>query len=81
MQEYMTVQQVMKEIKARARSTVTRMIKEGKLDADHIPGHGWLVRKKSVSAMLQAESQIKTRVGRPRGQAVEPPTHGRRNAS
>lgn len=80
MKDYMTVQQVMQQIRARARSTITRMIEQGKLEADLIPGHGWLVRRKSVAKMLEKEAGSKSRVGRPRGQPVESETHGRRNA-
>jgi hypothetical protein len=72
---YMTVRQVMGEINARAASTVTRLIydedkprPEGKrLAGTLIPGHGWMIQKKSVAAFIAEEAARPVGVGFPRG--------------
>lgn len=72
---YMTVRQVMGEINARAASTVTRLIydedkprPEGKrLAGTLIPGHGWMIQKKSVAAFIAEEAARPAGVGFPRG--------------
>ena len=72
---YMTVRQVMAEIGARAPSTVTRLVydedkprPDGKLLAGTlIPGHGWMIQRKSVAKFLEEESSRPTGVGFPRG--------------
>ena len=72
---YMTVRQVMDQIKARAASTVTRLAydeekprPEGKrLAGVLIPGHGWMISRKSVEAFLLEESSRRPGVGFPRG--------------
>ncbi len=56
----MTVREVMDAINARAKSTVTRLIESGVLEAEELPGHGWLVSRTSVSRFL-------TPGGRPAG--------------
>lgn len=70
--EYMTVQEVMTAIDARAPSTVTRLIKtdenpDGVLVGEKIPGHGWLIRRSSVTKFCQREAKAPRRVGFPRG--------------
>lgn len=70
--DYMTVQEVMAEINARAPSTVTRLIKtpenpDGPLVGEKIPGHGWLIRRSSVSKFCQRDAKAPRRVGFPRG--------------
>lgn len=70
--DYMTVQEVMAEIEARAPSTVTRLIRtaenqSGPLVGEKIPGHGWLIRRSSVAKFLQSEAKQARRVGFPRG--------------
>lgn len=70
--EYMTVQEVMAEIDARAPSTVTRLIKtkenpDGPLIGEKIAGHGWLIRRSSVAKFCQREAKAARRVGFPRG--------------
>lgn len=70
--DYMTVQEVMAEIDARAPSTVTRLIRtreneDGPLIGEKIAGHGWLIRRSSVARFLQAEAKRARRVGFPRG--------------
>jgi hypothetical protein len=72
---YMTVRQVMKEIGARAPSTVTRLIydedkprPDGKrLAGTLIPGHGWMIQRKSVAAFKAEEAARPPGVGFPRG--------------
>jgi hypothetical protein len=72
---YMTVRQVMKEIGARAASTVTRLVydeekprPEGKrLAGTLVPGHGWFIQRKSVAAFLEEEAAKPAGVGFPRG--------------
>jgi hypothetical protein len=72
---YMTVRQVMEEIGARAPSTVTRLVydedkprPEGKrLAGTLIPGHGWMIQRKSVAKFLEEESSRPAGVGFPRG--------------
>jgi hypothetical protein len=72
---YMTVRAVMKEIGARSASTVTRMAYDeekprpaGKrLAGTLIPGHGWMIQRKSVAAFLQEEAAKPQGVGFPRG--------------
>jgi hypothetical protein len=70
--EYMTVQEAMAEINARAPSTVTRLIRtednqDGPLVGEKIPGHGWLIRRSSVAKFLAREAKAERRVGFPRG--------------
>jgi hypothetical protein len=70
--EYMTVQEVMAEIEARAPSTVTRLIKtdenpDGPLIAEKIAGHGWMIRRSSVAKFCQREAKARRKVGFPRG--------------
>jgi len=70
--DYMTVQEVMLEINARAPSTVTRLIRtknneDGPLLGEKIPGHGWLIRRSSVAKLLAREAKVERRVGYPRG--------------
>lgn len=70
--EYMTVQEVMAAIDARAPSTVTRLIKtktnqNGVLEGEKIPGHGWLIRRASVAKFCKREAKSPRRVGFPRG--------------
>lgn len=65
--ELMTVQQVMAEIGARAPSTVTRLIKAGRLNATRLGAMGWLVYRDSVKAFLEAERKRGPTVGFPRG--------------
>jgi hypothetical protein len=72
---YITVRQVMKEIGARAPSTVTRLVydedkprPEGKrLAGTLIPGHGWMIQRKSVAKFLEEEAARPAGVGFPRG--------------
>lgn len=72
---YMTVRQVMQAINARAPSTVTRLVydedkpkPEGKrLAGTLIPGHGWMIQRKSVAKFLEEESARPAGVGFPRG--------------
>jgi len=94
---YMTVRQVMQEIGARAPSTVTRLAydedkprPEGKrLAGTLIPGHGWMIQRKSVAKFLEEESSRPAGVGFPRGRdrsgqdedvVAEPPKKSRRAA-
>lgn len=70
--EYMTVQEVMAEIDARAASTVTRLIRtqenpSGPLIGEKIPGHGWMIRRSSVAKFCQRDSKASRKVGFPRG--------------
>lgn len=72
---YMTVRDVMKEIGARAPSTVTRLVYDeekprpvGKrLAGTLIPGHGWMIQRKSVAEFLEEEAARPPGVGFPRG--------------
>lgn len=72
---YMTVREVMKEIGARAPSTVTRLAydeekprPQGKrLAGTLIPGHGWMIQRKSVATFLEEEASRTPGVGFPRG--------------
>jgi hypothetical protein len=72
---YMTVRQVMEEIGARAASTVTRLVYDedkprpiGKrLAGTLIPGHGWMIQRKSVAKFLEEEAARPAGVGFPRG--------------
>ena len=72
---YMTVREVMKEIRARAPSTVTRLAydeekprPQGKrLAGTLIPGHGWMIQRKSVATFLEEEASRAPGVGFPRG--------------
>jgi hypothetical protein len=72
---YMTVRQVMDAIKARAPSTVTRLVydedkprPEGRrLAGTLIPGHGWMIQRKSVAKFLEEEAARPAGVGFPRG--------------
>jgi hypothetical protein len=72
---YMTVRQVMEEIGARAPSTVTRLVydeekprPEGKrLAGTLIPGHGWMIQRKSVEKFMAEEAARPAGVGFPRG--------------
>jgi hypothetical protein len=72
---YMTVRQVMKEIEALAPSTVTRLVydedkprPEGKRFAGTlIPGHGWMIQRKSVEQFIEEEKSRPKGVGFPRG--------------
>lgn len=72
---YMTVREVMAAINARAHSTVTRLAydedkprPDGKrLAGTMIPGHGWMIQRKSVDAFLAAEATKSPGVGFPRG--------------
>jgi hypothetical protein len=72
---YMTVRQVMEAIEARAPSTVTRIVydeeqpcPEGKrLAGTLIPGHGWMIQRKSVERFLEEEAKRPPGVGFPRG--------------
>jgi hypothetical protein len=78
---YLTVRQVMKEIGARAPSTVTRLVydedqprPEGKrLAGTLIPGHGWMIQRKSVAQFLEEEAARPPGVGFPRGRDRKPP--------
>ena len=65
--EFMTVQQVMDAIGARAPSTITRLIKSQKLKASRVGALGWLVHRDSVEAFQAAEASAKPSVGFPRG--------------
>lgn len=72
---YMTVRQVMDAIGARAPSTVTRLVydedkprpKGRVLAGTLIPGHGWMIQKKSVDKFLEDEGRRPKGVGFPRG--------------
>jgi hypothetical protein len=72
---YMTVRQVMDAIGARAPSTVCRLAydedkprPDGKrLAGTLIPGHGWMIQRKSVEAFLREEASRAPGVGFPRG--------------
>lgn len=74
---YLTVRQVMDAIQARAPSTVTRLAydedkprPEGKrLAGTLIPGHGWMIQKKSVAKYLEEEAAKGPGVGFPRGRS------------
>lgn len=84
--EYMTVQQVMDAINARAPSTVTRLIRTaensaGPLTGEKIPGHGWLIRRKSVERFLEEEQARSPGVGFPRGHVRSPQKAAPRRAS
>ena len=80
---YLTVRQVMKEIGARAPSTVNRLVydedkprPEGKrLAGTLIPGHGWMIQRKSLEAFVAEEAAKPRGVGFPRGhsRAIESP--------
>ena len=72
--EYMTVQEVMAEIDARAASTVTRLIRtkenpSGPLIGEKIPGHGWMIRRSSVAKFRHRDAKDNRKVGFPRGKA------------
>jgi hypothetical protein len=77
---YMTVRQVMEAIKARAPSTVTRLVydeeqprPEGKrLAGTLIAGHGWMIQRKSVERFLEEEAARPPGVGFPRGRDRKP---------
>lgn len=77
---YMTVRQVMAAIQARAASTVTRLAydedqprPDGKrLAGTLIPGHGWMISKKSVAKYLEEEAAKTPGVGFPRGRSRKP---------
>ncbi len=72
---YMTVRQVMEEIRALSPSTVTRLAydedkprPEGKrLAGTLIPGHGWMIQRKSVEKFVEEEAARPPGVGFPRG--------------
>lgn len=72
---YMTVRQVMDAIGARAHSTVTRLVYDedkprppGRVLAGTlIPGHGWMIQKKSVDKFIADEERRPKGVGFPRG--------------
>lgn len=66
--DFMTVRQAMKEIGAKAPSTVQRMIEQKKLRAERIP-IGWLVYRDSVREFLAAEASRSPTAGYPRGRA------------
>lgn len=68
---HMTVRQVMDAINARAKSTVTRLIEAGQLEAEEMPGHGWLVSRASVNRFLRRDAKQEKRVGRPRGTVMK----------
>lgn len=76
---YLTVRQVMDAIGARSHSTVTRMVydedkprPQGRVLAGTlIPGHGWMIQKKSVEKFLEEEGQRPKGVGFPRGHVRE----------
>jgi len=80
--DYMTVRQVMDEIGARARSTVTRLLRDESDPAEggkplvgiKVEGHGWLIRRASVVRFLRDEAARPRGVGFPRGEtrAEEP---------
>jgi hypothetical protein len=78
---YMTVRQVMEAIDARAASTVTRLVydedkprPEGRrLAGTLIPGHGWMIQRKSVEKFLEEEKSRPAGVGFPRGRDRKPP--------
>ena len=67
----MTVREVMDAINARAKSTVTRLIESGVLEAEELPGHGWLVSRTSVNRFLRQDAKLGKRVGRPRGMVMK----------
>lgn len=81
--DYMTVQEVMRAIKARSHSTVLRLVyDEDKtaiapgdrpLAGIKIPGHGWMIRRTAVAAFLESESRRKPGVGFPRGRTRAEP--------
>ena len=84
--DYMTVRQVMDEIGARARSTVTRLLRAESDPADgakpligiKVEGHGWLIRRASVVRFLRDEANRPRGAGFPRGEtrteeALPPP--------
>ena len=72
---YMTVRQVMDEIGARSASTITRLAYDedkprpnGKrLAGTLIPGHGWMIQRKSVEKFLEEDAAKPAGVGFPRG--------------
>lgn len=72
---YLTVRQVMDAIGARAHSTVTRLVYDEDKPRPHgrvlagtlIPGHGWMIQKKSVDKFLEDEGRRPKGVGFPRG--------------
>ena len=74
---YLTVRQVMELIDARASSTVIRLVydedkprpEKGRLAGTLIPGHGWMIQKKSVAKYLEEESTKRPGVGFPRGRS------------
>jgi hypothetical protein len=76
--DYMTVRDAMAALSARSHTTVLRLVyDEEKLDtapagrplpAIKIAGHGWLIRRAAVKALLTAEAQA-TRSGYPRGKS------------
>lgn len=68
---HMTVREVMDAINARAKSTVTRLIESGVLEAEELPGHGWLVSRTSVSRFLRRDAKTEKKVGRPRGMVMK----------
>lgn len=68
---HMTVREVMDAINARAKSTVTRLIESGVLEAEELPGHGWLVSRTSVNRFLRRDAKLEKRVGRPRGMVMK----------
>lgn len=70
--DFLTVRQVMSRIKARAKSTVTRLIADGTLEAVELPGHGWLVTKTSVEKFLERDAASDRKVGFPRGKTRGP---------
>jgi hypothetical protein len=95
---YMTVREVMAAIEARAHTTVTRLAydeekprPEGKrLAGTLIPGHGWMISRKSVAAFLAEEAAKKPGVGFPRGRqrpdpdaapSVQPPAKAAKKPS
>jgi hypothetical protein len=79
---YLTIRQVMQEIGARAPSTVNRLVYDedkprpaGKrLAGTLIPGHGWMIQRKSLEAFIAEEAAKPRGVGFPRGhsRAAEP---------
>ena len=72
---YLTIRQVMKEIEARAPSTINRLVyeedkprPEGKrLAGVRIPGLGWMIQRKSLDAYIAEEAAKPRGVGFPRG--------------
>ncbi len=77
---YMTVKEAMKDLEARAPSTVTRLIREeddppspGKpLVGVKIDGHGWMITRKSVTAYIEASPPDAPKIGFPRGRGRKP---------